>query len=529
MEIDSTNCLISLLLLSLVTCGASGDAKSMSNESLHDEQTVTAIPNLVNDTGLKERPNLALNNLDYLGHESPKTSALVRKSKFSRRNYTEGPEDKTPLTDYIQEHVLQIDGDTYLDIGAYNESSMEIPEILPSYVGNIYGITVVNGSKCILQFLKMSQGFVLSANITRCNSLTNVTLEGDGWFCRIDWTWLEDLKSDWNIDYSMARCDDVKSLKHKEYGLMSLNFADGTQTWTDSELGVCPKRCRCVMLTNAERQLKKLAVHCNKLNLTDEDILAMPIPSKTSTLSLEENQLRSTEKLFRHISHLQSVTEILLKHNELDELPYLPKATFPKLKRLDLFNNKIRKINLEAFESIVSREDIWVNLHENDFLCDCNAHFFMKLLLEYPGKVKDYISKPFRCTSKPGEVTRLITLRTKECEPPPTEFKALPIVITLLVLLNAAFIYFVWDLHRAIKECKNTGNVKDPTVHVLVKRVGRFFSAVLQKGDKPPETETSASADDLHDEMIRRNNRTSSHDRKSFFRRPESRMTPGPT
>ncbi|XP_064118184.1 uncharacterized protein LOC135223581 [Macrobrachium nipponense] len=518
MEIDSTNCLISLLLLSLVTCGAFDNVLNRSNESPHNEQTVTAIPRLVNDSGLTERPNS--------GHECPKTSAQLRKSKFTRRNCTEVPEEKTPLTDYIQEHVLQIDGDAYLDIGAYNESSMEIPERLPSYVGNIYGITVVDGSKCMLQFLSMAKGFVLSENITRCNSLKNVTLAGNGWDCRIDWTWLEALKSDWNIDYSMALCSDVKSFS--ENGSVFLNFADGTQTWTNSELGVCPRRCRCVLLTNAEWQFKNLKVNCNKLNLTDEDILAMSIPSKTTILSLDENKLRSTEKLFKHISHLQSVTGILLNYNKLDELPYLPTTTFPKLDRLDLFNNTIRKINLEAFESIVSR-DIWVNLHENEFLCDCNTHFFMKLLLKYPGRVKDYISKPFRCTSKPDNLTLLITLRTKECEPPPTEFNALPLVIALLVLLNAAFIYFVWDLHRAIKECKNTGNVKNPVVHILVKRVGRFFSAVLQKDVKPPETETSPFPDDLHDEMIRRNHRTSSHDRKSFFRRPESRMTPGPT
>ncbi|XP_068248673.1 slit homolog 1 protein-like [Palaemon carinicauda] len=529
MAIKSTQYyLLSLLLFSLVTRGDSQSDKNVSNEIIHNEQPVTEIPEQVNDLGYERHPKRALNTQS---EDENTIEDLIRQMKtknaHTRKNSSEYSESVSLLIAYIQEHILKIDGYTYLDIGAYNASSLEIPEKLPIHTAEFDGITVVDGTQCILQALNISHGTLLSKNITKCNSLTDLTLAGNGWICRLDWTWLDKLK---NVDYSKALCDDVRFVIKNRLGTTCYGFADGRQTWKESDLGLCPGRCRCFMVTNGERKLEKFRVACSGLNLTDEDVLAMYIPSQTTMLSLEGNQLRSTEKLFGHIGHLHSVTDIILKNNNLDELPYLPKGQFQNLKRLNLFDNNISKINPDAFESIVTRKDIWVALHGNDFVCDCNVHFFMKLLLLYPEKVTNSISKPLRCRAKPDEYPRLMTLNAEECEPELTgvNVSPLPFVISVLVLLNVVFVYFVWDLHRAIKECKNTGNVKDPVFHVIVKRVGKIFSEDLHRNDQPAD---NASPEILPEEltMIRRNHRTSAHDRRSFFRKSESRMTSGPT
>ncbi|KAK7082730.1 hypothetical protein SK128_009751 [Halocaridina rubra] len=80
------------------------------------------------------------------------------------------------------------------------------------------------------------------------------------------------------------------------------------------------------------------------------------------------------------------------------------------------------------------------------------------------------------------QVLQLITLRS-ECEPvslAKTDY-ILPLLIALLMVLNGAFIYLVYDLLMAIRECKGTGaKVRDPKLHIIVTGVSNYVRRKFQ-------------------------------------------------
>ncbi|KAK7082731.1 hypothetical protein SK128_009752 [Halocaridina rubra] len=213
-------------------------------------------------------------------------------------------------------YIIERDNLRYLDISNINKTELKLRNLQSQAIS---GITVSKGQNCKIENLVIDGSCEVNANLIKCQSLKNITFLGRNWVCSKDWSWLQDLPSQGKHFHSQAHCVDIRMPE-----------------------GIYYRRMDFIHGVNRLREL-----------------------------------LRSTHEVFRHLKNLENLEELNLGGNHLDTLPYLKQKYFQKLTRLFLHNNSIHKLDVEAFESIVSREDIVVDLRGHIFPCDCDAHFFM--------------------------------------------------------------------------------------------------------------------------------------------------------
>ncbi|KAG0726036.1 hypothetical protein GWK47_037394 [Chionoecetes opilio] len=128
------------------------------------------------------------------------------------------------------------------------------------------------------------------------------------------------------------------------------------------------------------RMLKKLGVDVDMSQATCSDAW-----DDNTTHTVQTTSSRKVAWKYRMEEGIKKLNEFLLEllaldDNQMTDLPRLPEGSFPRLIAIDLPRNRIKKIDLDAFKDLVSREHFIVNLQGNPFQCDCPMYRFKDFL-----------------------------------------------------------------------------------------------------------------------------------------------------
>ncbi|CAF3360343.1 unnamed protein product [Rotaria sp. Silwood1] len=118
----------------------------------------------------------------------------------------------------------------------------------------------------------------------------------------------------------------------------------------------CPLECSC----KHSFDLTKNYVNCSNLYLNK---IPLNIPSTTTHLYLNNNQIKTLEKNLTYLTKLQYLT---LENNQLESLLHDEFSTLIKIEDLDLSSNKIQNIGLRTFSTLFNLKHLY--LHNNPWI-----------------------------------------------------------------------------------------------------------------------------------------------------------------
>lgn len=130
------------------------------------------------------------------------------------------------------------------------------------------------------------------------------------------------------------------------------------QGWTFCD-GV--SECVCRYHDRVEEDFIRQYIDCSHRKDVVKDNITMP--DKAYSLDLSSNGL----KVLRpgHLSRSYSLQELILKNNEISDIE-AGSFPFPDLKKIDLSNNRLERINGDVFKTIRKLE--YLNLADNNFI-----------------------------------------------------------------------------------------------------------------------------------------------------------------
>lgn len=112
----------------------------------------------------------------------------------------------------------------------------------------------------------------------------------------------------------------------------------------------CPSECSC----KHSFDLTKNYVNCSNLYLSK---IPSNIPSSTTHLYLNNNQLRSLDKNLTHLTKLQYLS---LSNNQLEYLVDDEFSTLSRVEDLDLSSNRIQNINSKTFSTLFNLKHLYL-------------------------------------------------------------------------------------------------------------------------------------------------------------------------
>lgn len=266
--------------------------------------------------------------------------------------------------------VVTISGVLYYDLSEVNDEELDIKKNNQS----VEGVTA-SQRECKVQSLRLRTTYLLDEDLFTNCPLRNLTLKDDKWQCLKIRRMLE--QQNVTVDMRSAKCLDTwddRKLPSKYY------MKEGFQKLDEFNITGCSAE-RCVCRYYFKEHNYTVTVDCEGLGLTDDTLPTLP--SQVNTLRLEKNFLHSIDKLMQHLMpQNQTLNNVLVDDNQIQELPRLAKGTFPNISVISLTNNKIEKIDIDVFEDLIARKDFDVLLQGNPFRCNCDMYSFKNFLVQ---------------------------------------------------------------------------------------------------------------------------------------------------
>ncbi|XP_071514222.1 uncharacterized protein [Panulirus ornatus] len=289
---------------------------------------------------------------------------------------------------------------------------------------------------CLVESLVLKSGFIVDKDIALVCNLKNLTLKGREWQCTRDWSWLRGLGA--AVDYRRATCTDA--FCHREYYLPGVSLPCYFEEVLKKDLPLCPDVCSRCLWHFRENDLK-VTYTCDNASLTDS--MLPELPENLTSLSLEGNKIRSTERLFERLENTRNLEVLNLGRNELVDFPYLDRDIFNNLIDLSLNDNQLKELRLEAIQPFLAKEELIMELQGNPWRCDCNAYTF-------------YESLPLWFIEGDG------------CMVEPLAVDIWAIANVVLAILNCIMIYIIVDLTLIITNFRGWKNTKRPKLDYAV-------------------------------------------------------------
>lgn len=364
---------------------------------------------------------------------------------------------------------------------------------------------------CLVESLVLKSGFIVDKDIAVVCNLKNLTLKGRDWQCTRDWSWLRGLEA--AVDYRRAICTDA--FCHGEYYLPGVSLPCYFEEVLKKDLPLCPDVCiRC--LWHFKENDLKVTYTCENASLTD---FTLPeLPENLTSLSLEGNKIRSTEKLFERLENTRNLEALNLGRNELVDFPYLDRDIFNNLIDLSLNDNQLKELRLEAIQPFLAKEEVIMKLQGNPWRCDCNAYTFYHIMLRYPRKrllVQDI--EDVRCTKEStNESLPLWFIEGDGCMEEPLAVDIWAIANVVLAVLNCIMIYIIVDLTLIITNFRGWKNTKRPKLDYAVCWAKAKLNLTISWFRKTKQ-DTTAEEEEVQSRVDREVN-IRSHNRSSIYR-----------
>ncbi|CAH2046856.1 unnamed protein product, partial [Iphiclides podalirius] len=130
------------------------------------------------------------------------------------------------------------------------------------------------------------------------------------------------------------------------------------QSWTFCDSG---SQCACRYHDRVDEDFIRQYIDCSHKKNVIKDNITMP--DKAYALDMSSNGLKALRS--GNFLRSNSLQELVLKNNEIADIE-AGALKFPELKRLDLSNNRLERINGDIFKSIRKLE--YLNLADNNFV-----------------------------------------------------------------------------------------------------------------------------------------------------------------